>query len=417
MKVLVLGAGIIGTTTAYFLAKDGHEVEVIDRQDQAAMETSFSNAGMVSPGHAYTWASPRAPKILWQSLYRDDTALKFRLRADPALWGWAFKFLRECPAERAALNTANKLRLCLYSQRLFDEINRSEPIAYDRRVGGALYLYRDRAHFDRGVAAMKVLSDGGVRLEPIGPDRVVEIEPALWQEKDNLAGAIHCPTDESGDCHKFANALVDILARDRGVSFHWNTAIDRIVANGSKITHVETSKGAFKADAYVVALGSYAPLLTRKLGLRLPIYPVKGYALTIPIGQRNRAPATPGVDEKYLIAWSRLGDRLRVTAKADFAGYDRSHSASDFAHMLATIKALFPDGADYAKAEQWAGLRPMTPKGTPILGASPLANLFLNSGHGHIGWTMSLGSARIVADVIAGRSAGIDLSGLTLADA
>jgi D-amino-acid dehydrogenase len=417
MRVLVLGAGVVGTATAYFLAKDGHEVEVIDRQDKAAMETSFSNAGMVSPGHAYTWASPRAPKILWQSLFRDDTALKFRLKVDPALWAWSLKFLKECPARRAAINTANKLRLCIYSQGLFDEINRTERIAYDRHVGGALYLYRDREHFDRGVGAMKILTDGGVRLEPISPDRIVEIEPALSGEKDRLAGAIYCPTDESGDCHKFANALANILVRDRCVTFHWTTRIERIIADGSRVKNIETNKGAFKADAYVVALGSYSPLLTRELGLRLPVYPVKGYALTIPIGQRNSAPRICGVDEKYLIAGSRLGDRLRVTAKADFAGYDRSHSGRDFAHMLSTIKALFPDGADYANATQWAGLRPMTPKGTPILGPSPLPNLFLNTGHGHIGWTMSLGSARIVADAIAERQTAIDTTGLTLADA
>jgi D-amino-acid dehydrogenase len=417
MKVLVLGAGVVGTTTAYFLAKDGHEVEVIDRQPGAAMETSFSNAGMVSPGHAYTWASPRAPKILWQSLYRDDTALKFRLRADPALWAWSWRFLQECAAERAARNTANKLRLCIYSQALFAEINRAERIVYDRHVGGALYLYRDPEHFERGVAAMKVLTDGGVQLKPVDPARIVEIEPALSGEKDSLAGAIHCPTDESGDCHKFTNALADMLAHERGVVFRWGATIGRIVAEGGRIARVETSQGVSKADAYVVALGSYSPLLTRSLGLRLPVYPVKGYALTIPIGQRNRAPTICGVDEKYLIAWSRLGDRLRVTAKADFAGYDRSHSAKDFAHMLAMIRSLFPDGADYANASQWAGLRPMTPKGTPILGATPLPNLYLNTGHGHIGWTMSLGSARIVADAIVGRRPAIDTAGLTLADA
>jgi D-amino-acid dehydrogenase len=243
MKVLVLGAGIVGTTTAYFLAKDGREVEVVDRQDKAAMETSFSNAGMVSPSHARTWASPRAPKILWQSLFGDDTALKFRLKADPALWTWSWKFLRECPAERAAVNTANKLRLCIYSQGLFAEINRTERIAYDRNLGGALYLYRDRQHFERGVGAMRVLTDGGVRLEPIVPDRIVEIEPALSGEKDNLAGAIYCPTDESGDCHKFANALAEALAGDARVTFHWSTAIERIVADGGRVAKVETGKG------------------------------------------------------------------------------------------------------------------------------------------------------------------------------
>jgi D-amino-acid dehydrogenase len=417
MKIVVLGAGIVGTTTAYFLAKDGHEVEVIDRQDKAAMETSFSNAGMVSPGHAYTWASPRAPGILWQSLFRDDTALKFRLRLDPALWAWSWRFLKECPAERAVINTTNKVRLCLYSQALFEEVQRAENFAYDRHTGGALYLYRDQEHFDRGVAATSVLTRNGVELEPVSRDRIVEIEPAFADEKDRLVGAIYCPTDESGDCHKFSNAVVDRLARERNVAFHWNTEIERIEANGNAITRVVTDKGDFKADAFVLALGSYSPLLAKRLGISLPIYPVKGYAMTIPVGQRNKAPKMGGVDEKYLIGWSRLGDRLRVTAKADFAGYDRGFTDSDFDHMLATVKSMFPEGADYDRASKWAGLRPMTPKGTPILGASPLSNLWLNTGHGHIGWTMSLGSARILADLVAGKRPAIDMAGLTLADA
>ena len=417
MKVLVLGAGVVGVTTAYFLARDGHEVEVIDRQHKAAMETSFSNAGMVSPGHAYTWASPRAPRILWQSLFRDDTALKFRLKADPALWAWALKFLRECSTTRAAINTAHKARLCVYSQSLFNEINKVEVIRYDRYVGGALYLYREKEHFNRGVAATSVLTDCGVELKPIGVDQIVDIEPALDSEKDKLAGALYCPTDESGDCHQFTNAVVDRLADNGKVVFHWNTEITGIDATADRVERVVTDKGVFTADAYVLALGSYSPLLSRRFGLTLPIYPVKGYALTVPVGNANQAPTVCGVDEQYLIAWSRLGDRLRVTAKADFAGYDRSHSARDFAHMLATVKGLFPNGAEYDKATQWAGLRPMTPKGTPILGLSPMRNLFLNAGHGHIGWTMSLGSARIVADVIGGRKPAIDMVGLTLADA
>jgi len=417
MKVIVLGAGVVGTTTAYYLARDGHEVEVIDRQDKAAMETSFSNAGMVSPGHAYTWASPRAPKILLQSLWRDDTALRLRLRADPAMWAWALRFLKECPASRAAINTTNKVRLCIYSQALFDEINRNESLAYDRHVGGALYLYRDHDHFERGVAATSVLTRAGVKLEPVSPERISAIEPALAGEASRLAGAIWCPTDESGDCHKFSNALADLLARERNVRFHWGTEIERLEAEGGRITRVVTRTGDFKADSYVLALGSYAPLLAKAVGVRLPIYPVKGYALTIPVGTRNGAPKVCGVDETYLIAWSRLGDRLRVTAKADFAGYDRSHAPADFAHMLKTIRALFPDGAEYEHATQWAGLRPMTPRGSPILGRSPISNLYLNTGHGHIGWTMSLGSARIVADIMAGRTPAIATVGLLLADA
>jgi D-amino-acid dehydrogenase len=239
----------------------------------------------------------------------------------------------------------------------------------------------------------------------------------LSEEKDKLAGAIWCPTDESGDCHKFSNALMNRAADHLGVTFHWQTEVKRIASSGDRIEKVVTDKGDFTADAYVLALGSYSPLLSKDLGLPLPIYPVKGYAMTIPVGKTNRAPKVCGVDEKYLIAWSRLGDRLRVTATAEFSGYDRSITERDFAHMLTTIRALFPDGADYARAERWAGLRPMTPKGTPIIGASPKKNLFLNTGHGHIGWTMSMGSARVLADLMAGRKPAIDTTGLLLADA
>jgi D-amino-acid dehydrogenase len=417
MRIAVLGAGIVGVTTAYELAADGHEVVVVDRQDRAAMETSFSNAGMVSPGHAYTWASPRAPKILWQSLFRDDVALRLKLRLDPEMWSWCWRFLMECTAERAAINTAHKVRLCLYSQQRFAEINRQLELRYDRTTRGAIYIYRDRDHFERGVGAMKVLTDNGVTLRPVATEEAIALEPALAPDRANIAGAIYCPTDESGDCHAFANALAAYCERTFGVDFRWETEIQGIEAEGDRVSRVLTSRGPLEADVYVLALGSYSARLARPLGIRMPIYPVKGYALTIPVEGHNGAPSLPGVDEKYLIAWSRLGNRLRVTATAEFAGFDRSHRESDFAHMLSTIRRLFPNGAAYEKASRWAGLRPMTPKGTPMLGASPKRNLFLNTGHGHIGWTMSMGSARIVADVIAGRTPQIDLSGLRLADA
>jgi D-amino-acid dehydrogenase len=417
MKIAVLGAGVVGVTTAYELACDGHEIVVVDRQDNAAMETSFSNAGMVSPGHAYTWASPRAPKILWQSLFRDDVALRLRLRPDPRMWAWCWRFLLECTAERAAINTTHKVRLCLYSQDRFAEINSRLPIGYDRRTQGAIYVYRDRDHFDRGVGAMRILTDNGVTLKPVSTEEAVGIEPALAPDAANIAGAIYCPTDESGDCHAFTNALARHAAENLGVDFRWSTEIQRIDVAGDRVVGVKTDKGPIVADAYVLALGSYSPLLTRPIGLDMPVYPVKGYALTIPVEGNNGAPSLPGVDEKYLIAWSRLGNRLRVTATADFSGFDRSHSERDFGHMLGTIRRLFPNGASYDKASRWAGLRPMTPKGTPILGRSPKSNLFLNTGHGHIGWTMSMGSARIVADLVAGRKPSIDLTGLTLADA
>lgn len=417
MRIAVLGGGVVGITTAFWLARDGHEVTVVDQHERAAMETSFSNAGMVSPGHAYTWASPRAPKILWQSLFRDDVALRLRPRLDPAMWAWCWKFLKECPAERAAINTAHKVRLCLYSQATFAQVNAELALDYDLQSKGAIYVYRDPEHFERGIKGLRVLTDNGVGLEPVDVDRAVELEPALAPDKDNLAGAIYCPTDQSGDCHKFTNLLAQHCADALGVTFRWSTRIERLEAEGDRIAGVVTDQGRIEADAYVLALGSFSQNFTKSLGFSLPIYPVKGYALTIPIDGANCAPQLCGVDEKYLIAWSRLGDRLRVTATAEFAGFDKSVSAKDTAHMVRTIRRLFPNGAAYDKASAWAGLRPMTPKGTPILGPSPKRNLYLNSGHGHIGWTMSMGSAKVVADVVAGRRPGIDTAGLTLADA
>lgn len=417
MRIAVLGAGVVGVTTAYELASDGHEVIVIDRQEKAAMETSFSNAGMVSPGHAYTWASPRAPKILWQSLFRDDVALRLKPRLDPRMWAWCLRFLKECPADRARINTSNKARLCLYSQERFAEINRRLDISYDRQTKGAIYVYRDKEHFDRGVSAMGVLTDSGVTLKPVTTEEAVAIEPALAPDSANIAGAIYCPTDESGDCHVFTNALARHASEHLGVDFRWQTEIKRFRTEGDRIVAVETNKGDVTADLYVLALGSFSPDLARPLGLTMPIYPVKGYALTVPIEGHNGAPSLPGVDEKYLIAWSRLGNRMRVTATAEFAGFDRSISERDFAHMTATVRRLFPNGGAYDKATKWAGLRPMTPRGTPMLGKSPKSNLILNTGHGHIGWTMSMGSARIVADVVAGKKPAIDTAGLTYADA
>ncbi|MCU0888509.1 MAG: D-amino acid dehydrogenase [Rubritepida sp.] len=417
MRIIVLGAGVVGITAAWHLARDGHEVVVVDRQERAAMETSFSNAGMVSPGHAYTWASPRAPKILWQSLFRQDTALRLKPSLDWRLYAWGLRFLRECSAGRAAINTAHKVRLCLYSQKQFEDLAAELPLDYHRQTGGALYLYRDADHYARGLSAMSILTDNGVTLRGVGPAEIAAIEPALSDEAKSLAGAIYCPTDESGDCHRFTNLLAADAEQRLGVTFLWNREIRRIEREGDRVTQIVTSEGPVTGDAYVLAMGSFSPAAARPLGFDMPIYPVKGFALTAPVESSNAAPQLCGVDEKYLVAWSRLGDRIRVTATAEFSGFDRSHSERDFAHMLDTVRGLFPRAAAYDKATRWAGLRPMTPKGTPIIGASPLRNLWLNTGHGHIGWTMSMGSGRLLADVVAGRRTEIAMDGLTLADA
>ncbi|WP_226504609.1 D-amino acid dehydrogenase [Pseudomonas sp. MWU16-30317] len=410
---LVLGAGVIGITTAYYLAKAGREVTVVDRQPESANETSFANAGLIAPGHSYTWASPKAPKILLKSLFQEGQALRLKLSADPQMWSWAAKFLSNCNAERSRLNTSRKLVLCRYSQQQLQTLTATESLHYDRLSKGLLYLYRDVPSFAKGCANMQVLADGGMPLEIIDVDRVIALEPALSHARDHIAGAIYCPTDESGDARLFTHDLTE-RCKAMGVNFEMNRTIQGFEHSGDAIQAVLTDKGRLTADDYVLALGSYAPILARPLGYRLPIYPVKGYSVTFPSGPGYNPPNMGGVDENNLVAYARFGDRLRFTATAEFTGYQTHHSPADFEHMLQAGRQLFPEGADYTQPSFWAGLRPMTPEGTPIMGRSRHRNLFLNVGHGHMGWTMSCGSARILTDLMLGRSPDIDLTGMTL---
>ena len=413
MRIVVLGGGVMGVTTAYYLAAEGHEVVVLDRQKAVGQETSFANAGLIAPGHVYAWASPRAPMVLLKSLYRDDTALRFRLRADPRLWAWSLRFLANCTAARNRKNTLRKLSLCLYSQKVLNELRAEAKLDYDRTAAGLLYLYRDKAHFDSGVANMAMLNDHGMSLQAVDPTRIAELEPQLAHAKDKLAGAIYAPTDESGDCLKFTERVA-VAAVGQNVVFMLDHTIRRIEFSGDRITGIATDKGRIEGDAYVLALGSYSPLLASPLGVKLPVYPIKGYSVTLPIEDHKGAPTVAGVDEKNLVAYARLGDRLRLTATAEFAGYDTSYEASNFAHMLRVARELFPAAAAYDKPDYWACLRPMTPEGTPILGRCRMKNLYLNTGSGHMGFTMSAGCARIVTDIIAGRNPAIDITGLTI---
>ncbi len=413
MRIVVLGAGVVGVTTAYCLAADGHEVTVLDRQPGPGRETSFSNAGLIAPGHVYAWASPRAPSILLKSLWRDDTALRFRLKPDPALWLWSLKFLANCTAERNRRNTLVKLRLALFSREELHRISAETGIDCGLAAQGALYIYRDKAHFETGFANSAMLREHGLTIEAADPDRCVELEPALAQARDKLAGGLYCPLDESGDCFQFTEELTQ-AAVAHGVAFSWDTRIDALQTERDRVTAVETSRGRFAADAFVLALGSYSPGLARTAGLSLPIYPVKGYSLTIPIDGHNGAPRIPGVDEAFLVGFARIGGRLRLTATADFAGYDTRHSPSDFAPMLKVARELFPDGGDYEHPSYWSCLRPMTPDGPPILGGTKLRNLWLNTGQGHMGWTMASGSARILTELIAGRPSPVALDGMTV---
>ena len=413
MKVLILGAGVIGVTTTYRLLRDGHEVTVLERNATAAEEASANNAGLIAPGHAYAWSSPRAPGILLKSLWRDDQALRFKLRPDPRLWHWSWLFLRQCTTERARLNTLRKHRLCLYAQGALRETAAEAGIAYDGEDKGLLYLYRSQRTFDEGVAKMAILAEDGQDLRAIDRDEAARIDPALEPVKHKLAGAIYCPTDGSGDSRKFTLALAERCI-ELGATFRFGTTLTGIEAAGDRVTGVLTDRGRETAELYVLALGVESPAFARKLGVGLPIYPVKGYSVTLPVAGRNNPPAIGGVDEDRLVAYLRMGDRLRVTATAEFAGYDLSHKPADFRFMLDTAKDLFPEGGDWDQPVYRACLRPMTPQGTPRFGLGAQRNLYYTVGHGHMGWTMACGAARITADLIAGRTPEIPLDGMTV---
>jgi D-amino-acid dehydrogenase len=411
MKAIVLGAGVVGVTTAYQLQKDGHEVVLIDRQDVVAGETSWGNAGMIAPGHSFVWSSPKAPMTLLKSLFLKDQALRFRFSADPRLYTWSWQFLMECTAEKARRNTLLKHRLAAYSQAVLAQIVADDPLDYDRNERGILYFHRSQEALDRGVEQMKLLESDGQVIKVLSRDEVVAVDPALSSARDGIVGAIYCPTDETGDPAKFTRALAGKIAA-RGGQIRTGATIRRIETAGDKVIRIDTDTGPVTGDVYVLALGSYSPFLARQIGIHLPIYPVKGYSLTIPIDGRPSPPGVAAVDEHNLVAISRFGDRIRVTATAEFAGYDTGHRPSDFAFMKRVTQALYPDGANYDRAEMWAGLRPMTPNNLPCFGRRQYRNLFLNTGHGHIGWTMSHGSARITADLIAGRTPAIPMQGL-----
>ena len=412
MKALVLGAGIVGITTAYELNRDGFDVTVIDREAEPASFTSYANAGLFAPAHAYAWSSPAAPGILLRSLWRGDQALRIKLNTDKKFWRWMWRFWNECTAERAARNTVRKVRLCNYSQAVFHDTLARTGVKYDGRKGGLLYLYRSEAALAAASVKAKILIDNGCRIETLDRDGVAKIDPALAPVRTSFAGALFAPDDESGDCRLFARNMGEWL-KGQGVNFKFGTTIKGFETEGGRIAAVITDAGPETADAIVLCLGVYSPHLARPLGHDLPIYPVKGYAITAPVADRNNPPSIGGVDEEALVAYAPYGDRIRVTATAEFSGYGREHRPEDFTTMLATMKALFPDGADWSKAEYWAGLRPMTPEGTPILGRSGMSNLWFNTGQGHMGWTMSHGAARITADLIGGKPPGISLDGMT----
>ncbi|MES2356181.1 MAG: D-amino acid dehydrogenase [Pseudomonadota bacterium] len=413
MKILILGSGVIGVSTAYYLAKAGHEVTVIDRQAGPALETSFANAGEVSPGYSAPWASPGLPLKAIQWLFIKYPPLVIRPRLDPAMWCWALSLLRNCTAARYELNKSRMLRLAQYSHQCLTELRTQTGIQYDQRMQGTLQLFRTQQQLDNTAADTEILNHFGVPYALLDRQGCIAAEPALALVKEKIAGGLRLPGDETGDCYKYTQSLAK-LAEDSGVKFLYNTAIDHLQADGHHITGAATSKGEQKADAFVVALGSYSPLLLKPLGIRIPVYPVKGYSITAPITDPASAPESTVLDETFKIAVTRLGDRIRAGGTAELTGYNLRLHHERRATLAHVVTDLFPNGSDLSKLEFWTGLRPMTPDGTPIIGGTPYSNLFLNTGHGTLGWTMAAGSGRVLADIISGRKAEIDLTGLTL---
>lgn len=413
MKVLILGSGVIGVTSAYYLARAGHEVTVVDRQPEPALETSFANAGEVSPGYSSPWAGPGVPVKAVKWLLMKHGPLVVRPKLDPVMWLWLLKMLRNCTSARYAVNKSRMIPIAEYSRDSLRDLRRDIGIQYDERAQGTLQLFRYQAQLDGTGEDIAVLKQYGVPYEVLSREGCIAVEPALAGVKEKFAGGLRLPQDETGDCHMFTQALAR-HAEALGVRFMFNTGIDRIVTDGRRVSGVATSAGMLQADAYVVALGSWSSRLVAPLGISLPVYPVKGYSITVPIKDASGAPESTVMDESYKVAITRLGNRIRVGGTAEISGFSTKLYNARRATLDHSLSDLFPRGGDLAKATFWSGLRPMTPDGPPVIGPTQYANLHLNTGHGTLGWTMSCGSGRVLADTLSGKKPEVDVSALTV---
>ena len=414
MNVVVLGAGVTGTASAFYLAQAGHRVTVIDRQPNAGLETSFANGGQISACHAVPWANPDVIPKLLKWLGREDAPLIFRLkRWDPDLWLWGLRFLANCTPGRTTLNTERTLRVALHSRTCLQDLRQQLGLHYDHLTAGILHIYTDATEFDHACQAAQIMSRNGLERQIKSAAECLAVEPALGRTTEKMEGGIFTPSDESGDAFKFTQELAK-AAQKLGVEFRWNTNIKSIDHDGSRITAIQTDQGPIIGDAYVMALASYSPLMARHLKLRLPIVPAKGYSVTIPITAPEKAPIVSITDDARKMVFTRLGDRLRVAGTAEMAGWNLDMTEIRWKVQIQRAKDLFPDCGNFSQAEPWAGLRAVTPDSVPILGATPYANLWLNTGHGTLGWTMACGSGQIIADLISGKKPVISLDGLGL---
>ena len=414
MKVIVLGAGLLGTTTAYFLRQQGHEVTVIDRQAAAAAETSFANGGQISVSHAEPWANPGAPLKLLKWLGREDAPLLFRLRADARQWLWGLQFLRECTPERTRHNIRQIVNLGTYSRSVLQGLRAELGLQYDQRAQGILHFYTSEKEFEAALEPSRQMRELGCDRQVISADEAVAIEPALRHARRRLAGATFTAEDESGDANRFVTELARHCA-ERGVVFRHSHHVTALRTAGGEVDHVEVTDATgryqrLKADAYVVAMGSFSPMLLQPLGIRLPIYPAKGYSVTIPVADASMAHRVSLTDDEYKLVFSRLGDRLRIAGTAELNGYDRNLNTVRCEAIVRRVEQLFPGAGDTTQAQFWTGLRPATPSNVPIIGASRVPNLFLNTGHGTLGWTHACGSGRSLARIVSGLAPELDFA-------
>ncbi|WP_255987614.1 D-amino acid dehydrogenase [Chitinolyticbacter albus] len=411
MRVVVLGAGVIGVTSAWFLARAGFEVTVIERAPEVARETSFANGGQISVCHAEPWANPKAPFKALQWLAEEDAPLLFRPRLDPALWRWGLAFLRECTAARARRNLQSLVRLGLYSRATLQALRQELGLEYDARTAGILHYYTDTAEFDAAIPAAALMNEVGLDRQVKLAAECIAIEPALAASRRPIVGGTYTPSDESGDARKFTDALA-AHCEQLGVQFRYGAVLQGFEHEGGQIKAVRLQEGVVAerlvADAFVVCLGSYSPLHLAPLGIHLNIYPAKGYSATIPVRPGQIAPTVSLTDDGAKLVFSRLGDRLRVAGTAEFNGYNLELNAVRCRALIERTSEIFPGAADYDAAEFWCGLRPATPSNLPYIGRSRYPNLYLNTGHGTLGWTEACGSGLAIADIVAGKVPDVD---------
>lgn len=412
MKVIVLGGGVIGTTTAYYLARAGAQVTVLERQPGAALETSFGNAGQVSPGYSTPWAAPGIPFKALKWMFQKHAPLA--IRADGSLFQlrWMAQMLRNCSAERYAVNKERMMRVAEYSRDCLRSLRADTGIDYEQRTGGTLQLFRKQQQLDAVQRDIAVLQECGVPYELLDREGLARVEPALARTGGALVGGLRLPNDETGDCHLFTTRLAE-LARGLGVEFRYGSQVQALGTDGGRISGVQVDGRWLEADRYVLAFGSYSRALMEPLGLDLPVYPVKGYSLTVPLLDESLAPQSTVLDETYKIAVTRFADRIRVGGMAELSGFDLSLKPARRATLEKVVGELFP-GGDLPAASFWTGLRPMTPDSTPIIGGTRWGNLFLNTGHGTLGWTMACGSGKLTADLVTGQRPEISTDGLAV---